>query len=224
MNQRAITYPRLHNIPESWGTAVNVQAMVFGNMGETSATGVAFTRNPSTGEKYLYGEFLLNAQGEDVVTGIRTPQEITEKARAESGSDKPSMEKALPEAFKELTRIYGALEKHYRDMQDLEFTIEQGKLWMLQTRSGKRTAKAALRIAVELAGEGLITRQEAVTRVEPGALDQLLHPTIDPSAERKVLAVGLPASPGAAAGEVVFSADEAEALKAKDKSIILVRV
>jgi len=161
MNQRAITYRRLHAIPESWGTAVNVQAMVFGNMGETSATGVAFTRNPSTGEKRLYGEFLINAQGEDVVAGIRTPQEITEIARQESGSDKPSLELAMPAAFAELTRIYGRLEKHYRDMQDLEFTVEQGKLWMLQTRSGKRTAKAALRIAVELAGEGLITRDEA---------------------------------------------------------------
>jgi len=224
MNQRAITYRRLHNIPESWGTAVNVQAMVFGNMGETSATGVAFTRNPSTGEKYLYGEFLLNAQGEDVVAGIRTPQEITENARVDAGSDKPSMEKALPDAFRELTRIYGVLEKHYRDMQDLEFTIEQGKLWMLQTRSGKRTAKAALRIAVELANEGLITREEAVTRVEPAALDQLLHPTIDPSAERKVLATGLPASPGAAAGEVVFSADDAEAMRAEGHRVILVRV
>ena len=158
MNQRAITYRRLHNIPESWGTAVNVQAMVFGNMGDTSATGVAFTRNPSTGEKRLYGEFLINAQGEDVVAGIRTPQEITEIARKEAGSDKPSMETAMPAAFKELTRIYGALERHYRDMQDLEFTVEQGKLWMLQTRSGKRTAKAALRIAVELANEKLITQ------------------------------------------------------------------
>ena len=158
MNARAITYRRLHNIPESWGTAVNVQAMVFGNMGDTSATGVAFTRNPSTGEKRLYGEFLINAQGEDVVAGIRTPQEITEIARKEAGSDKPSMEQAMPEAFKELTRIYGALEKHYRDMQDLEFTVEQGKLWMLQTRNGKRTAKAALRIAVELANEKLITQ------------------------------------------------------------------
>jgi pyruvate,orthophosphate dikinase len=224
MNQRAITYRRLHNIPESWGTAVNVQAMVFGNMGETSATGVAFTRNPSTGEKSLYGEFLLNAQGEDVVAGIRTPQEITEKARAAAGSDKPSMEKSLPDAFKELIRIYGVLEKHYRDMQDLEFTVEQGKLWMLQTRSGKRTAKAALRIAVELANEGLITREEAVARVEPQALDQLLHPTIDPNAERKVLATGLPASPGAAAGEVVFSADDAEAMKAQGRRVILVRV
>ncbi len=224
MNQRAITYRRLHNIPESWGTAVNVQAMVFGNMGETSATGVAFTRNPSTGEKSLYGEFLLNAQGEDVVAGIRTPQEITEKARVDAGSDKPSMEGSLPDAFKELTRIYGVLEKHYRDMQDLEFTVEQGKLWMLQTRSGKRTAKAALRIAVELANEGLITREEAVARVEPQALDQLLHPTIDPSAERKVLAIGLPASPGAAAGEIVFSADDAEAMKAQGHRVILVRV
>ena len=188
MNQRAITYRRLHNIPESWGTAVNVQAMVFGNMGETSATGVAFTRNPSTGEKQLYGEFLINAQGEDVVAGIRTPQEITEAARQESGSDKPSMEMAMPAAFKELTRIYGVLERHYRDMQDLEFTVEQDKLWMLQTRSGKRTAKAALKIAVELANEGLITRKEAITRIDPAGLDQLLHPTIDPNAERKVIA------------------------------------
>ena len=224
MNQRAITYRRLHNIPEHWGTAVNVQAMVFGNMGETSATGVAFTRNPSTGEKRLYGEFLINAQGEDVVAGIRTPQEISEAARKDAGSDKPSMELALPQAFKELTRIYGVLERHYRDMQDLEFTVEQGKLWMLQTRSGKRTAKAALKIAVELADEGLITRQEAVTRVEPGALDQLLHPTIDPKAERQVLATGLPASPGAAAGEIVFSADDAETMKAQGHRVILVRI
>src|SRR6516162_342008 len=224
MNQRAITYRRLHHIPESWGTAVNVQAMVFGNMGETSATGVAFTRNPSTGDKRLYGEYLINAQGEDVVAGIRTPQEITEAARREAGSDKPSMERALPQAFKELERIYGVLERHYRDMQDLEFTVEQGKLWMLQTRSGKRTAKAALKIAVDLANEGLISRKEAVARIDASALDQLLHPTIDPNAERKVVATGLPASPGAASGEIVFSADEAEALKAKDKSIILVRV
>ena len=224
MNQRAITYRRLHGIPESWGTAVNVQALVFGNMGETSATGVAFTRNPSTGEKKLYGEFLINAQGEDVVAGIRTPQEITEAAREEAGSDKPSMERALRQAFKELRRIYGVLERHYRDMQDLEFTVEQGKLWMLQTRLGKRTAKAALRIAVELANEGLITRKEAVTRIDPGALDQLLHPTIDPNAERKIIATGLPASPGAASGEIVFSSDEAEVLKAKDRKDILVRV
>ncbi len=224
MNQRAITYRRLHNIPESWGTAVNVQAMVFGNMGETSATGVAFTRNPSTGEKKLYGEFLINAQGEDVVAGIRTPQEITEEARRESGSDKPSMEEAMPEAFAELKRIHAALEKHYRDMQDLEFTVEQGKLWMLQTRNGKRTAKAALRIAVELANEKLISKQEAVTRIEPGSLDQLLHPTIDPAAERKIIATGLPASPGAACGEIVFSPDEAELLKSQGHKVILVRV
>ena len=224
MNQRAITYRRLHNIPESWGTAVNVQAMVFGNMGETSATGVAFTRNPSTGEKKLYGEYLINAQGEDVVAGIRTPQEITEAARKEAGSDKPSMEAALPDAFAELKRIHAKLERHYRDMQDLEFTIEQGKLWMLQTRNGKRTAQAALRIAVELAQEKLITKEEAVARIDPAALDQLLHPTIDPKAERKVIAIGLPASPGAACGEIVFSSEEAEALKSQGRKVILVRV
>jgi pyruvate,orthophosphate dikinase len=224
MNQRAITYRRLHAIPESWGTAVNVQAMVFGNMGDTSATGVAFTRNPSTGEKKLYGEFLINAQGEDVVAGIRTPQEITEEARREAGSDKPSMERALPDAFAELKRIHAALERHYRDMQDMEFTVEQGKLWMLQTRSGKRTAQAALRIAVELAQEKLITKQEAVARVDPAALDQLLHPTIDPNAERKIIASGLPASPGAACGEIVFSSEEAETLKSQGRKVILVRV
>jgi pyruvate, orthophosphate dikinase len=224
MNPRAITYRRLHGIPESWGTAVNVQAMVFGNMGETSATGVAFTRNPSTGEKKLYGEFLINAQGEDVVAGIRTPQEITEAARQEAGSDKPSMEAALPQAFAELKRIYAALERHYRDMQDLEFTVEQGKLWMLQTRSGKRTAGAALRIAVELAQEKLISKEEAVTRVDPAALDQLLHPTIDPAAERNVIATGLPASPGAASGEIVFSSEDAEALSNQGRKVILVRV
>jgi pyruvate,orthophosphate dikinase len=224
MNARAVTYRRLHDIPESWGTAVNIQAMVFGNMGETSATGVAFTRNPSTGEKQLYGEFLINAQGEDVVAGIRTPQEITEAARKESGSDKPSMEGAMPDAFKELTRIYTLLEKHYRDMQDLEFTVEQGKLWMLQTRNGKRTAKAALRIAVDMASEGLIGKKEAVTRVDPASLDQLLHPTIDPAAKRDVIATGLPASPGAAAGEIVFSADEATKLQAEGRKVVLVRI
>jgi pyruvate,orthophosphate dikinase len=224
MNNRAIKYRELHAIPASWGTAVNVQAMVFGNMGETSATGVAFTRNPSTGESELYGEFLINAQGEDVVAGIRTPQDITEKARLASGSDKPSMEGAMPEAYNELVRIYGILEKHYRDMQDMEFTVEKGKLWMLQTRNGKRTAKAALRIAVELASEGLITEEEAVTRVEPAALDQLLHPTIDPKAERKILASGLPASPGAASGAIVFNSDDAEAAKKAGHKVILVRV
>ncbi|WP_199086998.1 pyruvate, phosphate dikinase [Bosea sp. ASV33] len=224
MNARAIKYRELNSIPASWGTAVNVQSMVFGNMGDTSATGVAFTRNPSTGENALYGEFLINAQGEDVVAGIRTPQDITEKARIEAGSDKPSMEREMPEAYAELCRIYGILEKHYRDMQDMEFTIQEGKLWMLQTRSGKRTAKAALRIAVELATEGLITQEEAVGRVEPGALDQLLHPTIDPKAERRVLTTGLPASPGAAAGEIVFNSDDAEAAKKAGRKVILVRV
>jgi len=224
MNQRAITYRRLHNIPENWGTAVNVQAMVFGNMGDTSATGVAFTRNPSTGEKKLYGEFLINAQGEDVVAGIRTPQEISEEARKEAGSDKPSMEYTLPKAYAELKRIYNVLERHYRDMQDLEFTVEQGKLWMLQTRSGKRTAKAALRIAVELANEGLISKNDAVLRIDPLALDQLLHPTIDPRAHRRVIATGLPASPGAASGEIVFSPDEAAQLKSDGRKVVLVRV
>jgi pyruvate,orthophosphate dikinase len=224
MNARAIKYRELNAIPASWGTAVNVQSMVFGNMGDTSATGVAFTRNPSTGENALYGEFLINAQGEDVVAGIRTPQDITEAAKKEAGSDKPSMETAMPEAYAELCRIYGILEKHYRDMQDMEFTIQEGKLWMLQTRSGKRTAKAALRIAVDLATEGLITEEEAVGRVEPSALDQLLHPTIDPKAERRVLTTGLPASPGAAAGEIVFNSDEAEAAKKAGRKVILVRV
>ena len=224
MNHRAITYRRLHDIPESWGTAVNVQAMVFGNMGDTSATGVAFTRNPSTGEKALYGEFLVNAQGEDVVAGIRTPQNITEKARVEAGSDKPSLQKVMPEAFAQLVEIANTLESHYRDMQDLEFTIERGTLWMLQTRSGKRTAKAALRIAAEMAGEGLISREEAVGRIEPQSLDQLLHPTIDPKAERNVIGIGLPASPGAATGEIVFSSDEAEEMKSAGRKVILVRV
>ncbi|MFN3854404.1 MAG: pyruvate, phosphate dikinase [Phreatobacter sp.] len=224
MNQRAITYRRLHAIPESWGTAVNVQAMVFGNMGETSATGVAFTRNPSTGARELYGEFLINAQGEDVVAGIRTPQNITEAARIAAKSDKPSMETALPEVYRQFVETAATLEKHYRDMQDLEFTVERGKLWMLQTRNGKRTAKASLRIAVDMANEGLITREEAVARVDPASLDQLLHPTIDPKAERQVIATGLPASPGAAQGEIVFSSDEAEALKAAGHKVILVRV
>ncbi|MBN9220965.1 MAG: pyruvate, phosphate dikinase [Mesorhizobium sp.] len=224
MNNRAITYRRLHDIPESWGTAVNVQAMVFGNMGETSATGVAFTRNPSTGEKQLYGEFLVNAQGEDVVAGIRTPQNITEAARIAAGSDKPSLQKLMPDAFQSFVTISDSLEKHYRDMQDLEFTIERGKLWMLQTRSGKRTAKAALRIAVEMARDGLISKEEAVARIDPASLDQLLHPTIDPKAARDVIGVGLPASPGAATGEIVFSSADAEDLKAQGRKAILVRI
>jgi pyruvate,orthophosphate dikinase len=224
MNQRAIKYRELHAIPASWGTAVNVQAMVFGNLGETSATGVAFTRNPSTGAKELYGEFLINAQGEDVVAGIRTPQDITEVARIAAGSDRPSLERTMPEAYAEFIRICGLLEKHYRDVQDVEFTIERGKLWMLQTRNGKRTAKAALRIAVDLANEGLINRAEAVGRIDPASLDQLLHPTIDPDAQRRVIATGLPASPGAAGGEVVFDSDEAEAAKAAGRKVILVRI
>ncbi|MBV9139287.1 MAG: pyruvate, phosphate dikinase, partial [Hyphomicrobiales bacterium] len=224
MNARAIKYRELHAIPESWGTAVNVQAMVFGNMGETSATGVAFTRNPSTGEAKLYGEFLINAQGEDVVAGIRTPQNITEAARLEAGSDKPSLETAMPAAFAEFKRISEALEHHYRDMQDMEFTIERGKLWMLQTRNGKRTTKAALKVAVDMSNEGLISRKDAVRRIDPLSLDQLLHPTIDPSAERKLLGTGLPASPGAAAGEIVLTSDDAEKAKAAGRKVILVRV
>jgi len=223
-NQRAITYRRLHHISDDWGTAVNIQAMVFGNMGETSATGVAFTRNPSTGEKAFFGEFLINAQGEDVVAGIRTPQAITEAARAEAGSTKASMEAAMPEVFAQLEAIYQKLEGHYRDMQDLEFTVQNGKLWMLQTRAGKRTGKAALKIAVDMANEGLITREEAIARVDPEALDKLLHPTLDPDAEKIVLAKGLPASPGAASGEIVFHPDEAERLKGAGRKVILVRV
>ncbi len=224
MNQRAITYRKLNDIPASWGTAVNVQAMVFGNMGETSATGVAFTRNPSTGTNELYGEFLVNAQGEDVVAGIRTPQNITEVARIAAHSDKPSLEVLMPRAFTEFVATTQKLERHYRDMQDMEFTIERGKLWMLQTRGGKRTAKAAIRMAVDMAEEGLISRDEAVGRIDPGALDQLLHPTLDPDAKRNLIATGLPASPGAACGEICFSSDEAEALKTAGRKVILVRV
>ena len=223
-NRRAETYRRLHNIPESWGTAVNVQAMVFGNMGNTSATGVAFTRNPSTGERAYYGEFLVNAQGEDVVAGIRTPQSLTKKARIDGGDRLPSMEEAMPDAFAELAAVFERLEKHYRDMQDVEFTVQEGKLWMLQTRAGKRTAKAALKIAVEMVAEGLIDEQTAIGRVDPASLDQLLHPTLDPDAPRDVLASGLPASPGAASGEVVFNSDEAAALRQEGREVILVRV
>jgi pyruvate,orthophosphate dikinase len=224
MNPRAITYRHLHAIPAAWGTAVNVQAMVFGNLGNSSATGVAFTRNPSTGENELYGEFLVNAQGEDVVAGIRTPQNITEAARIASGSDKPSLEKLMPEAFTEFRSICDTLERHYRDMQDLEFTIERGTLWMLQTRSGKRTAKAALKIAVDMAEEGLISEQEAVARIDPASLDQLLHPTIDPHARRDIIGSGLPASPGAATGEIVFTSEEAVQADKEGRKVILVRV
>lgn len=220
---RAVTYRKLHNIPDDWGTAVNVQAMVFGNTGERSATGVAFTRNPATGENALYGEFLVNAQGEDVVAGIRTPQHITEAARIAAGDDKPSLETIMPEAFAQLKEICKTLEARYRDMQDVEFTIQDGKLWMLQTRSGKRTAKAALKIAVDLVAENLITKEEAVMRIEPEQIDQLLHPTLDPKAEKQVLTSGLPASPGAASGEIVFNPDEAEKLKNQGHTVILVR-
>jgi pyruvate, orthophosphate dikinase len=221
---RALTYRKLNHIPEDWGTAVNVQAMVFGNMGDTSATGVAFTRNPSTGARELYGEFLVNAQGEDVVAGIRTPQNITERARIEAGSEAPSLEALMPGTYLELCQHFDRLEQHYRDMQDMEFTIQEGKLWMLQTRNGKRTAKAALRIAVDMAQEGLIEKAEAVSRIDPASLDQLLHPTLDPKAKREVIATGLPASPGAASGEIVFDADEAERLKALNRRVILVRI
>jgi pyruvate,orthophosphate dikinase len=223
MNDRAKFYRRMHDIPESWGTAVNIQSMVFGNMGDQSATGVAFTRNPSTGDNRLYGEFLINAQGEDVVAGIRTPQPLTKIAREEMGDVNPSMEEALPEVFGQFKAVVEKLEKHYRDMQDIEFTVEQGRLYMLQTRNGKRTAKAALKVAVDLASEGLISQAEAVMRVEPASLDQLLHPTIDPASPRDVIASGLPASPGAATGKVVFTAEEAEKLGGSGEAVILVR-
>ncbi|MGV4792742.1 pyruvate, phosphate dikinase [Rhizobium sp. F40D2] len=224
MSARAVTYRQLHNIPEGWGTAVNIQAMVFGNLGNASATGVAFTRNPSTGEKALYGEFLVNAQGEDVVAGIRTPQSITEEGRLSSGSEKPSMEKLMPEAFRELCRICSELEIHYRDMQDIEFTIERGKLWMLQTRSGKRSTRAAMKIAVDMVDEKVITEEQAVLRIEPSSLDQLLHPTIDPRVTRQVIGSGLPASPGAATGAIVFTAEEAVEAEAEGRKVILLRV
>ena len=223
-SERAKVYRRLNDIPAEWGTAVNVQAMVFGNMGDTSATGVAFTRDPAKGDNAYYGEFLINAQGEDVVAGIRTPQYLTRAAREAAGAKPASMEEAMPETFAELAGVFDLLETHYRDMQDIEFTVQQGKLWMLQTRSGKRTAKAALKIAVDMAEEGLITREEAVARVDPAALDQLLHPTLDPNAHRDVLTKGLPASPGAASGKVAFDSDTAEKRAAAGESVILVRV
>ncbi len=223
-NPRANTYRRLHDIPDDWGTAVTVQAMVFGNMGETSATGVAFTRNPSTGAPELYGEYLLNAQGEDVVAGIRTPQPLTEAARIASHSESPSLEGQMPQTFGELARVFQQLERHYRDMQDIEFTIQDGRLWLLQTRSGKRSAEAAMRIAVDMAGEGIISRDEAVLRVDAGGIDQLLHPTLDPSAKKLVVTTGLPASPGAASGEIVLTPEDAQAMKAKGRDVILVRV
>ncbi|WP_242118051.1 pyruvate, phosphate dikinase [Sphingomonas lacusdianchii] len=220
---RAKVYRRLNDIPGDWGTAVNVQAMVFGNMGDTSATGVAFTRDPSTGDNAYYGEFLINAQGEDVVAGIRTPQYLTTAARAAANAKPLSMEEAMPDAYAELAAVFDRLERHYRDMQDIEFTVQQGKLWMLQTRSGKRTAKAALKIAVDMAEEGLISREEAIARVDPQALDQLLHPTLDPKAARDVLTKGLPASPGAASGIAVFDSDTAERRANAGDAVILIR-
>ena len=223
-SERAKVYRRLNGIPADWGTAVNVQAMVFGNMGDTSATGVAFTRDPSTGEKAYYGEFLVNAQGEDVVAGIRTPQYLTKSAREKAGADKPSMEEAMPNAFGQLADVFDLLERHYKDMQDIEFTVQEGTLWMLQTRTGKRTAKAALKMAVDMVGEGLIDERMAVKRIDPMALDQLLHPTLDPDAERNVLTSGLPASPGAASGVIVLDADTAEQRAGRGEKVILVRV
>ena len=223
MNQRAITYRRLHAIPESWGTAVNVQAMVFGNMGEDCATGVAFTRDPSTGANLFYGEYLVNAQGEDVVAGIRTPQHLTVQGKLAQKSDAPAMEEVMPAVFGQLDAIRHKLEAHYRDMQDIEFTVQRGKLYMLQTRNGKRTAKAALKISVDMVREGLIDKKEAVARIVPASLDQLLHPTLDPKAPRKVIAKGLPASPGAASGKIVFTADEAEKQARAGEKVILVR-
>ena len=222
-SDRARTYRRLNDIPEDWGTAVNVQAMVFGNLGDTSATGVAFTRDPATGEKAWYGEYLINAQGEDVVAGIRTPQYLTKAAREKAGAKAASMEEAMPVVFTELGRVFDLLEGHYRDMQDIEFTVEDNRLWMLQTRSGKRTARAALKIAVDMVAEGLISEGEAVARVEAGALDQLLHPTLDPAAPRDVITRGLPASPGAASGAVVFDSDTAEQRARAGEAVILVR-
>ncbi|OIQ94534.1 pyruvate, phosphate dikinase [mine drainage metagenome] len=224
MNQRAITYRRLHDIPAEWGTAVNIQAMVFGNMGEDCATGVAFTRNPSTGENMFYGEYLVNAQGEDVVAGIRTPQYLTKAARLAAGAEAPAMEEVMPVVFAQLCQVRETLERHFTDMQDIEFTVQQSKLWMLQTRTGKRTAAAALKIAVDMAQDGLISKEQAVLRVEPSALDQLLHPTLDPNAPRTLLARGLPASPGAASGRVVFSAEDAEAWAKAGEKVILVRI
>ncbi|MCP5391265.1 MAG: pyruvate, phosphate dikinase [Sphingomonadaceae bacterium] len=223
-SDRAKVYRRLNDIPGDWGTAVNVQAMVFGNMGDTSATGVAFTRDPATGERAYYGEYLINAQGEDVVAGIRTPQYLTKAAREAAGAKPLSMEEAMPAAYGELARVFDLLENHYRDMQDIEFTVQDGTLWMLQTRSGKRTAKAALRMAVEMVGEGLISEEEAIRRVDPMALDQLLHPTLDPDAPRDVLTAGLPASPGAASGKIALDSDTAEQWAGRGEKVILVRV
>ena len=223
-SQRAKTYRKLNHIPDDWGTAVNVQSMVFGNMGKNCSTGVAFTRNPSTGQKLFFGEFLINAQGEDVVAGTRTPQPITKKAKIESGSKELSMEEAMPKVYSQLAKVFLKLEKHYRDMQDIEFTVENNKLWMLQTRSGKRTAKAAIKIAVDMVKEKLISKKEAILRIDPNTLDTLLHPTLDEKVEKNIIATGLPASPGAASGKVVFTADDAERLNGMMQDTILVRL
>lgn len=224
MSERAIFYRKLNNIPADWGTAVNVQSMVFGNSGDDSATGVCFSRDAATGENYFYGEYLKNAQGEDVVAGIRTPQQISKIGNERRGLSLPCMEEEFPAVYRELDSIRHKLESHYKDMQDMEFTVQNGKLWMLQTRNGKRTGLAALKVAVDMVHEGLITKEQAVTRVEPGHLDQLLHPMFDKSAKRDVLSSGLPASPGAAVGQIVFSAADAEAAAEAGKKVILVRV
>ena len=223
-SHRAKVYRKLNQIPSEWGTAVNVQSMVFGNMGNDCATGVVFTRNPSNGNHQIYGEYLINAQGEDVVAGTRTPQHITKKARIASNESLPSMEESMPIVYKELKKILHKLEKHYKDMQDVEFTVENKKLWMLQTRSGKRTAKSAVKIAVDMVKENLISKKEAVLRVEPNSLDTLLHPTLDEKSNIEIIAKGLPASPGAASGKVVFTSDDAERLNASMQNTILVRV
>ena len=223
-SKRAKTYRKLNQIPSNWGTAVNVQSMVFGNMGNDCATGVAFTRNPSTGENKFFGEYLINAQGEDVVAGSRTPRYITKKAKEDAKAKEKSMEEVMPKVFKELKNIFIKLEKHYKDMQDIEFTVENNKLWMLQTRNGKRTAKAAIKIAVDMVSEKLISKKEAILRIDPNTLDTLLHPTLDDKVEKKIIAKGLPASPGAASGKVVFTADEAERMKNQNEDTILVRV
>ena len=223
MTPRAVTYRKIHEIPESWGTAVNVQAMVFGNMGDDCATGVAFTRDPSTGENYFYGEYLINAQGEDVVAGIRTPQSLTKLGREKEGSSLPSMEESMSGVFRKLAVLRDKLEKHFRDIQDIEFTVQKGELYMLQTRNGKRTAPAALKIAVDMVNEKLITQEEALLRVDPQSLDQLLHPTLDPKAEKNIITRGLPASPGAASGKIVFSPDDAEVKAHAGEAVILCR-
>ncbi len=223
-SHRAKVYRKLNHIPDDWGTAVNVQSMVFGNMGDDCATGVVFTRDPSSGKNEIYGEYLINAQGEDVVAGTRTPQHITKKARINSGVKELSMEETMPKVFKQLKKILSTLEKHYKDMQDVEFTVENKKLWMLQTRSGKRTAKSAVKIAVDMVKEKLISRKEAILRIDPNSLDTLLHPTLDEKSEINVIAKGLPASPGAVSGKVVFSSEEAERLNGMMQNTILVRV